>query len=449
MEAKHSNQMAIRPVFVAVACALLSASSQAQVPEAVLVMDSGAARTSDRTVEVIRAQMMRIYRVVPAHSALGPTHRDAACETKDASIVTRVRTGSDLFFEHTDLDGAAQVLDEAVTAFLERPCVLRGDEASLREVCAGAVLLVRIHLLLNRAREAQDLASRIAVVCPRPMVEASQEPPEVLDLVLDARVWSREVGVVVQPSHKTTGARVLFNGFPLDGKGPWPVRLSPGMSHEVAILTTGWGVHVWRGTEVPTLLHLDLDLSDRVEPGPENALRLSDGLSEAEQNATVRQLADSIGRTVLFARTASEGWVRVEEVVPGRATQRELLRLRTLTSPSTGVEVVVEPEGPLLSRPSWPWPYIAAGAAAGLLGVGIYLNVAANRDAKAVNRGEANRVEDYWTRRNWAIACYALAGASGATAIALFLLRPEPKDRFVVFGGPWRDGAFLRLGKGF
>lgn len=438
------------------ACAvavLLATSAAAQVPEAVLLMDAEAARSaSGRVAEVVRAQMMRIHRVVPGPDAMDLARREPACEGENGlkPLIDRVRAGSDLFFERTDLDGAAQALGEAVAPFFEHPCAARGDEAALGEVCAGAALLVRLHLLRGRTREAEDIARRVANLFPAGMVEETHEPPEVLALISAARDEGREVEVAVTPADRAAGARLLVNGVLGHGDAPWRVRLSPGGRHELAVLTASGAAYVWEGVAAGRGIRLDLDLADRVVPGPKDSLRLAEGVDPGvDGTATARRLAEVTGRTVLFARAGTDGWVRVEEATAGRDATRELLRLKAGPEPGSGIEVVVEPGGPLLSRPAWPWPYVAAGVAAGLLGAGVYLNVAANRDADAVNRGSGNRVGDYRTHRNWAIACYALAGASGAAAVLLAFLKPEPRDRFVVFGAPAAGGGFVSLGSRF
>ncbi len=433
----------------AVVLLLVTTPATAQVPEAILLMDGEAAQSgSGRVAEVVRAQMMRIYRVVSGPEAVALARREPACEGQDllGTLLQKVRDGSDLFFERTDLEGASRVLDGAVALFFERPCLARGEEAALRAMCAGATLLVRLHLLRGQTREAEGLARLVARVFPARMVEETQEPPEVLALVAGARAHGREIEVTVSPAERVAGAMLLVNGTPANGEAPWRVRLPLGGSHELTVLTASGASYAWRGLPEGPGLRLDLDLADRVMPGPENSLRLAEGVNGT---ATARRLAEVAGRTVLFARAGDDGWVRVERFAPGQAATRELMRLRVLPEPRSGVEVVVEPGGPLLSRPAWPWPYVAAGAAAGLLGAGIYLNVAANRDADAVNRGSANRVGDYRTHRNWAIACYALSGASGAAAVLLLFLKPQPRDRFVVLGTPVEGGGLVSLRGGF
>ncbi len=433
--------------------ALLATPAEAQVLEAVLLMDAEAAQSaSGRVAEVVRAQMMRIHRVVPGPDTLHLARRQPACEGESGlkPLLERLRTGSDLFFERTDLEGAARALGDALAPFFEHPCVARGDETVLRQVCAGAALLVRLHLLRGRTREAQDIARRVAHLFPAAMVAATNEPPEVQALVFAAREEGREVEVAVTPADRAAGARLLVNGVLGRGDAPWRVRLAPGARHELAVLTASGAAYAWQGVAAGQRIRLDLDLADWVVPGPRDSLRLAEGVDPgADGTATARRLAEVTGRTVLFARAGPGGWVRVEEVTFGRGATRELLRLKAGPEPGSGIEVVVEPGGPLLSRPAWPWPYVAAGAAAGLLGAGIYLNVAANRDADAVNRGSANRAGDYRTHRNWAIACYALAGASGAAAVLLAFLKPEPRDRFVVFGAPAGSGGLVSLGGAF
>lgn len=433
----------------AVASWLATTPATAQVPDAILLMDGEAARGgSGRLAEVVRAQMLRIHRVVPGLDAVALARREPTCEGRDLleTLLDQARAGSDLFFERTDLEGASRVLEDAVAPFFERPCLARGEEAALRAVCAGAALLVRLYLLRGRSKEAEGLARLLARVFPATMVEETQEPPEVLALIAGARAQAREVEVAVTPADRAAGAMLLVNGVSAGGQAPWRVRLPPGGSHELAVLTQSGSAYVWHGVPDGPDLRLDLDLADRVAPGPDNALRLVEGV---DGTAVARRLVEVSGRTVLVARAGDDGWVRVERFAPGQAAIHELLRLRARPEPGSGVEVVVEPGGPLLSRPAWPWPYVAAGAAAGLLGAGIYLNVTANRDADAVNRGSANRVGDYRTHRNWALACYALAGASGAAAVLLFFLKPEPRDRFVVLGAPVEGGGLVSLGGGF
>lgn len=432
---------------------LCASSAKTEVPEAVLLLDHEAASgAAGRIVEVIRAQMMRIYRVVPGENAVVLAQREPACETGAglARVLEGVRSGSDLFFERTDLDGSMKTLEEAVFNFFERPCVVRGEEAALREVCAGAALLLRLRLLRGRTREAEALAFRIATTFPAGMVEETHEPPEVLALIASARQKGLKTVLSVTPANRATGARLLVNGMSGEGEGPWQVYLAPGAHHELTVMTATGAVYVWRGSPRGQDIHLDLTLADRLVVGPKEAVKLTDGRDSPTEGASVAKLlAQVTGRTVLYAHGENDGWIIVEEVIPGRETARELLRLKPRADIGLGIDVVVDPAGPLLYRPTWPWPYIAAGAAAGLLGAGIYLNVAANRDADAVNRGYSNRVQEYWTHRRWSIVCYALAGASGASAVLLALLRPQLRDRFVVYGTPDEGGGFVSVLGGF
>ncbi len=425
----------------------------AQAPEAVLLLDGEVARGgAERVVEVVKAQMMRIHRVVPGTDAVDLARREPQCGSEGGPdrVVAQTRAGSDLFFGQTDLDGATRALEEAMAAFFESPCIARGDEAVLREVCAGAVLLVRLYLLRGQTRQARDLARRVAVVFPPGMVEGTHEPPEVLELVSSLRTEGQEASVTVGPKGRAEGTRLLVNGIPVGGGSPWQVRMAPGVPHELAVLTASGSAYVWRGLVGAQGVHLDLDVADQVLSGPMETLRLAEGVDPAEEGLSVaRRIAEVSRRTVLLVRAGRDGAVRVEEVPGGRGPARELMRLRPLSGQDSGIEVVVEPGGPLLSRPAWPWPYIAAGAALGLLGAGVYLNVAANRDADAVNQGLDNRAHDYWVHRNAAIACYALAGASGAAAVVLSFLRPEPRNRFIVLGSPMEGGGFVSLGGAF
>jgi len=428
------------------AIAILFASpASARSAGALMLMDRGlAAHAQDRILEVVRAQMLRIHRVVPASTVLTLAQRRPECEpgsSRGAEALANAREGISAFFEQTDLLRATRLLEQAVSSFLDRPCILRGDEAAIQDLCAGGALLVRLYLLQGRGDEAQRLARRLTRALPVERLAATGEPPEVLGLFTSPREEVRDVDGTAGPEDRAAGATWLAGAVSsAQGARARIQFVGPG-PHVVALLTRDGRAYEWSGTLDGPHLSLDLELAERVQPGPSGSLQPALETEQPDRLLDTARLVASITHHTVLLVQSDPQWVRVEEVAPDRDHPRELLRLRPVEEPRDGIEVVVEPGGPLLTRPAWPWPYLAAGVSVSFLGAGVALNILANRDAKAVNDGE-NRVSEYRTRRAWAIASYSAAGVSAGAAVVLFLLRPDPTERFIVFGtGPGGGGG--------
>lgn len=416
--------------FLTTLLVLLPSVSLASPPETVLLLDSQEGAISTRAMEVVKAHLMRIYRVVDATEAIPILEREPGCDTdgKATELTAKLQRGVELFFEKTDIEGATSILSKATTDFFAAPCILRGDRASFREVCRISVMLVRLYLLLGRQDEASHLGFHVRAFCPAEIIQQSEEPPEVTSFVLEKEVGHLEAEVRLREPE--TMSVLLVNGLPqVIGNGAMTVRLPQGVVSEIALIDTSGKAFVWRGVGKRRTYEFHVGLAGKVRAGPSGSLQLIGGSAEE----VARELTLAYGYTVLLVKSQDDGLVRVVLVESGQGSERILMELRPLNEKNGGFEVSVEPGGPLLARPAWPWPYVALGASAALLGAGIYLNVLTNNDAKAVNDGRENRVADYQTHRRWSIACYSVAGVTAAAGIVLFLLKPEAKEKFIVF----------------
>lgn len=398
----------------------------ARAPSALMLLDS-AQLPGSRLAEVASEQVSRVYRIVYPEASLGLSEYLEDCDRErredlQKALLQDLERASDFFFSHADVERATVLLTSALRRIGEEPCLLMERPT----ICPAQGLLVRLLLLQDRKKEASLQAQKTAVLCGPFDMAKTNEPPEVLDLIEKARSrCTNEVRVEVRGD---SGEGRLFVGGVEVPKGLPMVLSLPEGTYPLVYVDSKGKVFRKEVEAREALTVFDVALSRLLRQGPQGTLVLTP-LAKGREFEVASKVASLFRGAVVLLRSQGDGSLMVEAFEGEAGGARHLMSLRPLEE---GVEVRVEPQGPFLSRPSWPWPYVTGGLALGLLGAGIYLNVLANRDAGAISDG-TNRLSDYRIHRRWAIGCYSGASAMGVATALLFLFRPDLKDRFIVF----------------
>lgn len=401
-------------------------------PRALVLLDRepADARIAGAQIRLARTRLESAWRVEDAGSLGGLAWPDPACDPgardeRAGRVLQGLRGGTTRFYDETDVEGARGMLQPAVDTFLEAPCIFAADPRGRVEAAAGAVLLLRLHLLAGRPEAAADLGRRLLRTFGADELAAVDVPPEVTEFLVrvgeDASAALVPLEVVVTGA--SPGAVVLIDGR-LVPSGTTTTRVARGI-HGVTILAGGSARTRRVRVEGPDRVVLDLALSSAVRPGPEGTLvaaapaELAGGLAG--------RLSVLTGCTVV--RLSGAGGVGpVEASVVADPADRALpgVVLRLEAAGADGA-VVALASGPLVRRKASPWPWVTGAATAGLLAAGIVLNLQANQAADSVNAG-TNRLDEWRSRRAGSIACYALAAAAGAGTVVLAILgRPTPE----------------------
>jgi len=405
-------------------------------PRAVILLDRepADAQRAAMQIRVARGRLEPAWRVEDASSLAGLAWPDPGCDPRPRDdragrVLQGLRGGATRFYDETDVEAARAALQLAIDAFLESPCVFADDPRGRSEATAGAVLLLRLHLLAGRPEAAADLGRRLLRTFGADELASVDVPPEVTEFLERVRddASAALVPLEVVLIGNSPGATVLVDGRALPS-GSSLAQVARGV-HAVTVLAGGSARTRRVRVEGPDRVVLDLALSSLVRPGPEGTLvavspaDLGGGLAgrlSVLTGCTVVQMSGTGGNEPVEASVVADP--------SGRTLPGIVLRLERAGGDGSVLAIA---SGPLARRKPWPWPWVTGAASAGLLAAGIVLNVQANRSADAVNAG-TNRLDDWRSRRAGSIACYTLAAVAGAGTIALAILGRPAAERVVL-----------------
>ena len=428
----------------ALVCAPVGARAEpaSGAAEAIVLLDRepADAAAAGRVVRAIRQQVARAYRAVPAPDVAEIARPDPACSAGEmassaATILVDMREGQRQFYEETSIDAARTALARGFDRSAAHPCVMGRLKVEKAEVCSGAVLLVRVHLMDGKPEAASAVARRMSVMFPKALVDAVDVPPEVGRFLAGVREdvdqGSGSLRVRAVPEAAASGAVLVVDGAPAEGSQPWSVKVASGQ-HEVTVLLGDGSAVTRRVAAGPDVVPVEIDLvlAGAVVPGPEGSLALAPARKPGDAPAVARRLAEVTGRTILVVRDEA-GASLLGSVQPSGPVRDRVAAFRPIASPAGAFEVAVAADGPLAVRPSWPWPWAAAGASGAFLTVAAVMNWQANRETDKVNQG-TNRVSTRGIYRGLAIGGYTVSAAAAAAAVVLYFTRPAPQTRFVV-----------------
>jgi len=358
-----------------------------------------------------------------------------------ASLKSALADGLRLFYEKTDIDAATRALEDTLADVLASPCILASGTTAMSEFPEAAQTLIRLHMMKGNSDKAATLA---LAVLPwlREGGLRQDAPPEVLRFVDGVEATlpppSDPLRIIIDPPELADGTTLVVDGRHISGQAPWSLQLRSGQ-HEIAV-STPMGLTYYRRANIPQSgkeLHIDLALAAVLDNGPDGAIQLK-GVPTDNAERTATRIAAASSSSVMLVRAAAElGGLDVERIgVDGSIQPWLQVRIR----PEGGHIINLGIGEAQAAAPAWPWPWVAAGVSAGSLTAAILLNVAANRDARAINRGE-NILSRQQSERNASIACYAVSGAAAAGAIVLAILKPKPATSVIIL--PDRHGAIM------
>lgn len=380
----------------------------------------------------IKSEIGRVYQIDDDPDI---PHLEQVCTADDkrlTMLLSKVREGTRLFYQEVNVDGAIDALSQAMSSYVEKPCITANLGKQVTEICAAGVLLVRCLLYTERYKEAGEVAKIIVNMFPESLINMVDAPPEVVSYLngLRSGLNFSAIGLIMQS--KEDVKKVFVNGVQVDLENP--LSLPHGIHHLNVFLNDGSviGKKIISDNQKKDIF-IDIDLARITTIGTEGVVYL-DCRSEEDCLRHASMIGTMVGKDVILVL----GNTSEIDVLLVKKTGEVMGKVLVVTPEDTGewANVVVDPNSPFVRKPVWPWPWITMGVSAGILASGLLLNYTANQDAKKVSLG-SNRIKDYHWHKWWAIGCYIAGGVGVATGFTLLFLKPNPKESFRI--GPVSD----------
>lgn len=378
----------------------------------------------------------------------------AKARTKLERKAIALRQGQDIFYSTAESNRAIAVLDPAVHEILSEPCLLALTTHLRDEVLSAGVLLARLHHARGQFEKVVEVLRLLLSAFEPRQLTRQDLPPESAEFVRGAvaRLVQEHVSLKVRVDwapRTEPPKRVKFfvDGRPLTAEGV--VDVLPGR-HRIFMLSGKDG----------RVMALDVAVkgSDRAvdfHAGVVGMLAPMDGLP-ATRYVGPPGLVKDVARH-LRAITGLPVALVVEELsgasweVSLLSGQREphtgsshlYLRVSPLAGSEGLVKVSVDPNGPLVRRSPWYWPWVSLSLGAAALAAGVTLNVYSNRISDRINAGIHESPERQAALKTWSVVAYSCAGAAAVASAILFVARPGPLTTFTV--EPDQDGFILQL----